>query len=139
MKRLAALLTVLALPLTLASCERRNDIASRVDRVRNEPSTSLRTALAQRLADAIRAEDKGKITDSDIDALAGMMTDRDDSVRYWIAVSLGFIGTRAKRAAPQLQRAFRDIACIRGSLTSEPAIRQALSRIGADVPESHCK
>ena len=71
------------------------------------------------------------IDDSDIDALADMMSDRDDSVRNWIAVCWGKIGPRAHRAVPALKKALADRSsdCESVVKSSAEAIQVALGRI----------
>jgi hypothetical protein len=117
-----------------------SDVSGAIQKIKEEQSRTLRTKDAEQLSDSIKREDPANISDADIDALAGMMSDRDDSVRMWIATSIGFIGPRARRAIPQLERALREVACDEyASLTSEPAIRLAYSRIGVKPPEILCK
>jgi len=103
-----------------------------------EGSSIDRTKHAQELSDLIKNDARDRIKDSDIDLLAGMMQDKDDSVRYWIATSLGFLGARAQRSAPALERALRDRACDHSSKTSASAIRLAFRRIGVASPNIGC-
>ena len=114
-------------------------VSDEIKKIKDEKSPTLRTRYAEQLAASIKSGDKRSIEDADIDVLAEMMADRDDSVRYWIATSLGYIGERAKRATPQLERALRERACDKASKTSASAIRLAYSRIGVQPPEISCK
>jgi hypothetical protein len=114
------------------------DVSAEIHKINEEKSQTLRTKYAEQLSDSIETGDRQSITDADIDALARMMSDRDDSVRYWIATSLGYIGPRATRAIPQLEKALRDRACDKASKTSASAIRVAFSRIGVKPPEIPC-
>src|SRR5258705_3551979 len=70
-------------------------IRREIDNINREGSSIVRTKYAKKLAELMKNDAHDHITDSDIDLLAGTMQDKDDSVRYWIASSLGFIGERA--------------------------------------------
>jgi hypothetical protein len=113
-------------------------IRREIDNMNREGSSIDRTKHAQELSDLIKNDARDRIKDSDIDLLAGMMQDKDDSVRYWIATSLGFIGARTQRSAPALERALRDRACDHSSKTSASAIRLAFRRIGVASPNIGC-
>ncbi len=113
-------------------------VVSVVEKIRAEPSGMGRTSDAERLCDAVKRTEGRDVSDADIDALASLMSDRDDSVRYWIACSLGFVGPRAKRAVPQLEEALKEVACVHADKTSESAIRIALTRIGSTPPALTC-
>ncbi len=113
-------------------------ISDYIVKIRAEKSITLRTQYAEELSDSIGKGEQTNITDADIDMLADMMADKDDSVRYWIAASLGLIGPRAKRALPQLEKAYREIACVIASKTSASAIRLAIPRIGGSIPSITC-
>ena len=113
-------------------------VVSHAAEMNREGSSIDRTKHAQELSDLIKNDARDRIKDSDIDLLAGMMQDKDDSVRYWIATSLGFIGARTQRSAPALERALRDRACDHSSKTSASAIRLAFRRIGVASPNIGC-
>jgi hypothetical protein len=113
-------------------------IRREADNISREGSSIGRTEYAKKLSELVRSRADEDIRESDIDVLAGLMQDKDDSVRYWIAVSLGFIGKRAQRSVPALERALRDRACDHSSKTSASAIRLALTRIGAAPPDIDC-
>ena len=109
-----------------------------IDDINRESSSIVRTEYAKKLSEFIKNDTRGDIEDRDIDILAGMMQDKDDSVRYWIAISLGFIGERAQRSVPSLTRALRDRACDHSSKTSASAIRLAFKRMGIAPPDIDC-
>lgn len=115
-----------------------HSVADSIQRIKDEKSPSLRTSYAQQLAESIRST-KPDVSDAEIDELAKMMSDRDDSVRYWIATSIGYLGPRAKRTVPHLEQALKEKACDTGSKTSASAIRLALTRIGVEPPVFPCK
>lgn len=113
-------------------------ISDYIVKIRTEKSITLRTQYAEDLSDSIEKGEQKNITDADINMLADMMADKDDSVRYWIATSLGYIGPRAKHALPQLEKAYREIACVIANKTSASAIRLAIPRIGGRTPSITC-
>jgi hypothetical protein len=112
-------------------------VPAEVNKIEREPSGAARTRYAQELADQIR-HNKLKVDRLDVGLLARMLADRDDSVRYWIAIALGYIGSRAQEAVPALKEALKAKECDHSSKTSASGIRFALSRIGAEVPASEC-
>src|SRR5215208_6292631 len=67
-------------------------IRREIDNISREDSSTIRTKHAKELSDLLKNDARDHIENSDIDLLAGMMQEKDDSVRYWIATSLGFIG-----------------------------------------------
>ena len=113
-------------------------IRREIDNINREDSSTARTKHAKELSDLIKNNARDYIKDSDIDLLAGTMQDKDDSVRYWIATSLGFIEERAQRSAPALERALRDRACDHSSKTAASAIHLAFRRIGLAPPNLGC-
>jgi hypothetical protein len=114
-------------------------IQTEVRRIKEERLVKLRTDYAEQLSKSIRVNGPDDVTDADVEALAGLLSDRDDSVRFWVAASLGYLGPRAKQAVPELQRAFQERECDQGDMTSAPAIRVALSRIGTAPVETPCE
>ena len=114
------------------------DVSGELQKIKQETSVGKRTQCAEQLAGSIKSKGQQSVSDADIDSLASMMSDRDDSVRYWIATALGYVGPRAHHAIPQLEQALRERACDNSSKTSASAIRLAMSRIGVKVPEFPC-
>jgi hypothetical protein len=112
-------------------------VATQTSAIKNEPSVSARTEDAQQLADQVRLNELA-VSDADIKLLADMLSDRDDSVRYWIAMTLGYIGPRARPAVSALGKALEEIQCAHGSKTSADAIRLALTKIGATMRHHDC-
>jgi HEAT repeat protein len=102
-----------------------------VEKIKAEPAVNPRTDQAEKLAVVVRRKKGHAAPKNVIRALADLMADRDDSVRYWVAGALGFLGPQAAGAIPALQTALTEIEGKRGSKTSESAIRLALKRIGA--------
>ncbi|MBV8537482.1 MAG: HEAT repeat domain-containing protein [Alphaproteobacteria bacterium] len=107
-----------------------------IERIRSERDTRARTELATELAN-LSAENAGstEIDEDMIDAISSLLSDRDDSVRFWAALSLGQFGKRASRAVPALNRALkeadeRDRSMVLGpDLGSADAIHSALQKI----------
>lgn len=115
-----------------------NFIVAETNRIKGESSSVRRTDDAQRLAQWVR-ENKAKVVDpADIELLAGLLTDKDDSVRYWAAMALGYIGPPAQSAVPALQKALEDRKCDRSSKTSASAITIALTNIGVTPKKVQC-
>jgi HEAT repeat protein len=112
-------------------------VAIETSAIKNEPSVNARTEDARQLADQVRRSELA-VSDADIELLADMLSDTDDAVRYWIAMALGYIGPRAQRAVPALEKALQEIQCVHASKTSAEAIRLALTRIGATMPHHDC-
>jgi hypothetical protein len=119
------------------SADATSKIATEISKIRGEPGGMARTEDARQLEEQIRLNQL-TASDSDIELLADMLSDKDDSVRYWIAVALGNIGPRAQKAIPSLERAYTQIECVRGDKTSASAIEPALKKIGAPVHHQDC-
>jgi HEAT repeat protein len=100
-----------------------------VERIKAEPAVTPRTEKAQELAHVVKEREAKTAPKEVIQALAGLMADRDDSVRYWVAMALGYMGPQADDAIPALEKALREIEGSPASKTSESAIRLALKRI----------
>jgi HEAT repeat protein len=112
-------------------------LAIEIREIKEEPSADARTEDARRLADQVRRHEL-VASDADIELLAEMLSDRDDSVRYWIAMTLGYIGPRAQEAVPALRKALQEIQCVHGDKTSASALRMALAKVGAAQLHQDC-
>lgn len=102
--------------------------------VKQGKSATIRTDAAQQLAELTEKVDPKTVDDTTIKELICLLDSTEDSVRLWIAASLGNLGPRAKAAAPKLLELLPEADRLRGSLTSAPAIRLALTRIGVNPP-----
>jgi hypothetical protein len=102
-----------------------------VEGIKAESTVTPRTKQAQELADLVRKEARQIAPKRVVRALGGLMEDRDDSVRYWIATALGYLGPQAAAAIPALEKALKEIEQRPADKTSESAIRLALKRINA--------
>jgi hypothetical protein len=110
-----------------------------VEKLKGEPTVTprpARTDEAEQLADLVKARRDATVPQGVIRALADLMTDRDDSVRYWVAMALGFLGPQAVEAVPALQDALNRIGEHPAETTSLSGILFALERINATTPPS---
>jgi hypothetical protein len=113
------------------------NVSAEANKITAEPSSAVRTEYARQLADLIR-RNPGIANNADIESLANMMADRDDSVRYWIAISIGYVGPRARQAVPALEKAFKEKECDHSSKNSTSAISFALTKIVGKPPKTDC-
>jgi hypothetical protein len=107
-----------------------------IDHIKAERSSTVRTEVVQRLSAMLQHQDYSDVDILEarpIDDIAGLLSDRDDSVRYWAAMALGQIGPPAGRAVPALERALREVeastSAIVAAKTSESGIRFAVRTI----------
>jgi hypothetical protein len=109
-----------------------------IDRLNSEPSPAVRIAVPERLFNLIKVEVRSNADALDasvIDAIAALLADSNDVVRYWVATALGQIGPSVSRTIPALERALKEVDPLPGSgivgpsLGSGSAIRGALQRI----------
>jgi len=107
---------------------------SAVAGVRNGGTATIRTEAAQHLAELTGKVDPKSVDDAAIRELICLLDSNEDSVRMWVAGSLGNLGPRAKGAVPKLLELLPGADRLRGSLTSAPAIRLALTKIGVNPP-----
>jgi len=112
----------------------KRQLTETIAKVRNGKTSVIRAEAAQHLAELTRRIDPDKVDDKTLGELVSLLDTPQDSVRFWVAASLGNLGPRAKLAAPTLLRLLPEADCLRGSLTSAPAIRLALERIGVTPP-----
>jgi len=112
----------------------KRQITETMAKVRNGKTSTIRTDAAEHLAELTRGIDPNKVDDATLTELEYLLDTSEDSVRYWVAATLGNLGPRAKVAVPKLLKLLAEVDCARGSLTSAPAIRSALERIGVTPP-----
>jgi HEAT repeat protein len=82
----------------------------------------------------IRGINPHEVDDTTLAEMVSLLDTKEDSVRAWAAGSLGNLGRRAKVAVSKLLKLLPEVDCLRGSLTSSPAIRVALKRMGQTPP-----
>lgn len=93
-----------------------------------------RTAAAEHLAGLAEKISRNEITEQTIADLISLLDSPDDSVRYWVATSLGHLGPYAKAAIPKLQALLPKADCLNGAITSASGIRYALKQMGVTPP-----
>lgn len=104
----------------------------------HETSQTRRIQDAEGLATWAISSTPRQVSDADIDALARLMRDSDDSIRLWIADALGQLGPSASRAMPALVQALKERPCANAPATSAGAIRVAIQRMGGVPPNIPC-
>lgn len=109
-----------------------------IAKVQTSGPSMARTEAAQHLAELTRRVDPKKVDDKTIGDLVSLLDTSEDSVRYWVATCLGYLGPRARIAIPKLQEILAEVDCLRASKTSAGAIRLALSRMGVKPPPLKC-
>ena len=77
--------------------------------VRTTISLTARTNAAEHVAHLTRQIDPQKVSDTTVGDLVSLLDTSDDSVRFWVAASLGHLGPRAKAAAPALLKLRLDL------------------------------
>ena len=103
-------------------------------KIRNGETSNSRTDAAEHLATLTRGINSQKVDETTLTEMVSLLDTQEDSVRAWVAASLGHLGPRAKVAVPRLLKLLPEVDCLRGSLTSAPAIRLALERMGEIPP-----
>jgi hypothetical protein len=105
-----------------------------IAKVRNENTSTTRTEAAEHLATLTRGINPHNVDDTTLAEMVSLLETKEDSVRAWVAASLGHLGRRAKVAVPRLLKLLPEVDCLRGSLTSAASIRVALKRMGKTPP-----
>jgi hypothetical protein len=105
-----------------------------IKKVRNGKTSTSRTEAAEYLETLTRGMSPQKLDDKTLSEIVSLLETKEDSVRAWVAASLGNLGPRAKVAVPRLLKLLPEVDCLPGSLTSAPFIRGALKRMGETPP-----
>lgn len=114
------------------------EVLAQISKIKSESPSLQKEVDGSALAIMVKHQDFMLIRSSEIDAIAVLLSDNDDVVRGYAAIALGNIGPPARRAAPQLMKAFRERECQIGDLTSTDAMLPVFSRIGEPRPELRC-
>lgn len=127
------------LPLALcaeshATQQLKRQLSETMEKIRNEKTANSRTDAAQHLATLTHRINPRKVDDTTLTEMISLLDTQEDSVRFWVAAALGHLGPRAKAAVPKLLKILPEVDCVRASLTSAPAIRVALKRMGEKPP-----
>ena len=112
----------------------KRQLSETMTNIQNGKTSTSRTEAAQHLATLTRGINPNKVDDSTLIEMLSLLDTQEDSVRAWVAASLGHLGPRAKVAIPRLLKLLAEVDCLRGSLTSAPFIRVALKRMGEIPP-----
>jgi hypothetical protein len=112
----------------------KRQLSETMAKIRNGKTSNSRTGAAERLGTLTRGINPNKVDETTLIEMVSLLDTQEDSVRGWVAASLGNLGPRAKVAVPSLLKILPEVDCLRGSLTSAPAIRVALERIGEIPP-----
>jgi hypothetical protein len=116
------------------STTRMDQIKETIMRVRTGGTVDARTDAAEHLAQLARKADPKVVDDETINEMISLLDSPDDSVRAWVAAALGYLGPRAKSAIPKLLSILPLSDCLTVSLSSAPAIRLAITRMGETPP-----
>jgi hypothetical protein len=103
-------------------------------------TVTIRTNAAQKLATLAHDMPQKDISHETLTAIITLMDSPEDSVRYWIARSIGNLGNRGKIAIPKLKESLVLADCLPGTKTSASGIRFALSQLDvAQPPHADCE
>jgi hypothetical protein len=117
-------------------------VHSAVIAIKTEKQIDARRAAAVKLSELTRTIAPDEVDDRTIDDMISLLGTDDDVVLNYVAVSLGNLGPRAKKAVPTLLRILPKADCVQGDRTAVAAIRPALRKMGATAPpkkEGGCK
>lgn len=98
-----------------------------------------RTNEAEHLVELTKQIEPKQVDYKTLTDLTSLLDITDDSVRGWVAGALGYLGPRARAAAPALLKVIRDTDCELTDLTPASAARVALKRMGVKPPPRNCK
>jgi beta-phosphoglucomutase-like phosphatase (HAD superfamily) len=107
-------------------------LADNIEMVRTAATSNSRDDAAQKLAKLTRKIDPKKVDDKTLASIIDLL-DLPDA-RYWVAVSLGNLGRRAKVAIPKLQALLAEEDRRKVEKSAADGIRFALSRMGVTPP-----
>ncbi len=107
-------------------------LTDNIERVRTAATSNSRDDAAQKLAKLTRKTDPKKVDDKTLAAIIDLLDIPD--ARYWVAVSLGNLGSRAKVAIPKLQALLAEEDRRKVEKSDADGIRFALSRMGVTPP-----
>jgi HEAT repeat protein len=105
-----------------------------ISEVRVGGTLDARTSAAEHLAQLTRNIDPKEVDEKTLADIIFLLGSPEDSVRAWVAASLGNIGPRARAAVPKLISILPLSDCLQVDLSSAPAIRSAVTRIGEIPP-----
>jgi len=109
-------------------------IEEAIVKVRSDKTVDARTEAAEHLATLTQKISGKEVTEALVTDITSLLDSPDDSVRYWVATSLGNLGPAAKAAVPKLEAMLPQADCINGTITSASGIRYALTKMGIKPP-----
>jgi hypothetical protein len=112
----------------------KRQLSETMAKVRNGKTLNSRTDAAEHLATLTRGINPHRVDETTLTEMISLLDTQEDSVRAWVAASLGHLSPRAKVAVPRLLKLLPEVDCLPGSLTSAPFIRLALERLGEIPP-----
>jgi hypothetical protein len=114
-------------------------IAETIATVRNGTPPPVRPRAAQHLYELTHGINPTTVDDKTVADMVSLLDTPDDSVRLWVAASLGNLGRRASiAAAPKLLLLLGQVECHGKTQPSAQAIRFALARMGRKPPPPPC-
>jgi len=135
---LGSLCWVILLTDAAAAKPNQRQLADTIAKVRTGVPSAAREA-AEHLSHLTRQMSPDAVSDQAVADLISLLDIRDDSVRYWVARSLGNLGPRASAAVPSLKRLLHEVECLQGSKTSASGIRFALTQMAVTPPPPACE
>ena len=118
------------------SSKQQNEVLLKDITLLKQAAPNTRTKIAEKITKGII---NSKLKKADMSSLVKhlipFLKDRNDSVRYWTAMSLGHIGKPAEIAVPDLLVALEDMVDSYGSKDSSSGICFALDRIAPNWRE----
>jgi hypothetical protein len=121
-----------------AAAKSQRQLADTIAKVRTAEPSAAREA-AEQLSHLTRRMSPNAVSDQAVADLISLLGIRDDSVRYWVARSIGNLGPRANAAVPSLKRLLAEVDCLQGSKTSASGIRFALVQMGETTTLPACE
>jgi hypothetical protein len=109
-------------------------IQDKIVTIRTGKTVHIRGVAAEKLAFITAKIKPSEVDDKTFADLVSLMDSPDDAVRAGVAGALGFLGVRAKPAAPKLLELLPKADCLDGTITSADSIRLALKRMGVTPP-----
>jgi hypothetical protein len=108
-----------------------------IAKINTGKGVQIQEQTAQDLFELTRKQHQN-IDDRTIRTIVSLLDAPDDSVRYWVARSLGNFGPRASMAAPKLKQLLAEAECIEFGKNSAGGIRLALEQMGITPPPRNC-
>jgi hypothetical protein len=124
---------------TVSDFNRRSpEVTQAIAKVREGATLEKRADAAEHVADLTSGIVGAWVDDKALADLVSLLDTPEDPVRFWVAVTLGNLGYRAKTAIPKLQGLLPEADCLQEDLTVADAIRYALAQMRAVPPSPTC-